>query len=130
MDPKRQIPAPKRLAWSGETDRGNVRPNNEDAFLGLRFDSKEVHHLGKHGEASTRNADFVFAVSDGMGGAKAGEFASRIAIEKITTLLPRSFQLSAAGLTAGMDDVLTELFNEIHEALAYVGSSYQECAGM
>jgi PPM family protein phosphatase len=130
MDSKRKVPASKRLTWFGETDRGKVRPNNEDAFLGLQFNSKELHRLGKHGEASTKNADFVFAVSDGMGGAKAGEYASRIAVEKITTLLPRSFQLSAAGLTAGVDDVLTELFNEIHEALSYVGNSYHECAGM
>src|SRR5271170_1493923 len=98
MDPKSQVPAPTGLTWFGETDRGKVRSNNEDAFLGLQFDSREVHHLGKHGEASTRNTDFVFAVSDGMGGAKAGEQASRITIERITTLLPRSFQLSAAGL--------------------------------
>ena len=130
MDSKRRVPLPKRLTWFGETDLGKVRPNNEDAFLGLQFDSQEIHHLGKHGEASTKKTDFVFAVSDGMGGAKAGEYASRIAVEKITTLLPRSFQLSAAGLTAGVDDVLTELFNEIHEALTYVGSSYPECTGM
>ena len=130
MDLERQVPAPKRLKWFGETDRGKVRSNNEDAFLGLRFDSKEVHHLGKHGEASMKTTDFVFAVSDGMGGAKAGEYASRITIEKITALLPRSFQQSAVGLAAGFEDVLTELFNEIHGALTYVGSSYHECAGM
>ena len=124
------MPARTGLKWFGETDRGKVRSNNEDAFLGLQFDSREVHHLGKHGEASTRNADFVFAVSDGMGGAKAGEHASRITVEKITTLLPRSFQQSAGGLAAGFEDVLTELFHQIHGALTYVGSSYQECAGM
>ena len=61
--------------------------------------------------------DFAFAVSDGMGGAKAGEYASQIAVEKITTLLPRAFQQSAAGLDAGFDDVLTELFEQIHRAL-------------
>jgi protein phosphatase len=130
MNSPSQSPAPICLKWSGETDRGKVRSNNEDAFLGLQFDSREVHHLGKHGEASTGNTDFVFAVSDGMGGAKAGEYASRITTEKITTLLPRSFQLSAEGLAAGFEDVLTELFNEIHSALTYVGSSYHECAGM
>ncbi|MCG3147396.1 MAG: Protein phosphatase PrpC [Verrucomicrobiae bacterium] len=118
------------LQWFGHTDRGKVRANNEDAFLGLQFDAKEVHHLGKHGTASLQNTDFVFAVSDGMGGARAGEYASRIAVDKITALLPRAFQLSAEGLATGFEDVLTELFNEIHGALTYLGSSYQECAGM
>jgi protein phosphatase len=74
--------------------------------------------------------DFAFAVSDGMGGAKAGEYASRIAVEKIATLLPRSFKQSAVGLEAGFEDVLTELFGEVHNALAYLGSSYEECSGM
>jgi len=118
------------LKWFGWTDRGKVRPNNEDSFLGLQFDAKEVHHLGKLGEAPMTNTDFVFAVSDGMGGAKAGEYASRIAVEKITKLLPCSFHQSALGLEAGCADVLTELFSQIHRALAYLGSSYEECAGM
>jgi protein phosphatase len=107
-----------------------VRPNNEDAFLGVRFDAHEVQHLGKIGEASTATMDFAFAVSDGMGGAKAGEFASRIAVEKITSLLPRSFQQSAVGLEAGFADVLEELFDQVHRALVYVGESYEECQGM
>ena len=94
------VPASKCLRWSGWTDRGKVRANNEDSFLGLQFDSKQIHYLGKIGEASTANMDYVFAVSDGMGGALAGEFASRIATEKITRLLPRSFQQSARGLEA------------------------------
>lgn len=121
---------PTGLQWFGWTDRGKVRKNNEDSFLGLRFDARDVHHLGKHGEASTQNMDFAFAVSDGMGGALAGEFASKIAVEKITRLLPRSFQQSAAGLNAGFPDVLTELFAQTHKALVYVGNSYDECEGM
>lgn len=118
------------LHWFGWTDRGKFRPNNEDSFLGLQFDAREVHHLGKHGEATTSASDFVFAVSDGMGGAKAGEYASKIAVEKITKLLPHSFHQSALGLDAGCADVLGELFSQIHKALAYLGNSYEECAGM
>jgi len=122
--------APATLRWSGWTDRGKIRKNNEDSFLGLRFNAQEVQHLGKHGESSTGTMDFAFAVSDGMGGALAGEFASRIAIEKITRLLPLSFKQQAAGLKAGFADVLTELYTQIHRALVYVGSSYDECRGM
>ena len=118
------------LHWSACTDRGKVRPNNEDAFLGLQFDGREVRHLGRHGEGSIVQTDFAFAVSDGMGGAQAGEFASRIAVEKTTTLLPRSFQQRATGLDAGFGDVLTELFIQTHRALVYLGTSYEECSGM
>src|SRR3984957_787220 len=125
--PRKKSPA---LKWSGWTDKGKVRPNNEDSFLGLQFDAKEVFRLGKFGEASLEKMDFTFAVSDGMGGALAGEFASRIAVEKITTLLPRAFQHSALGLQPGFSDVLAELFDQIHRALIFVGGSYEETQGM
>lgn len=118
------------LKWFGWSDRGKVRPNNEDAFLGLQFDARDVFHLGKFGDASARQSDFAFAVSDGMGGAKGGEFASHIAKEKLTLLLPRAFKQSASGLEIGAEDILAELFDQIHKALLFVGSSYEECQGM
>src|SRR4051812_4171325 len=95
-----------RLQWFGHTDRGKVRKNNEDSFLLLQFDAQEVRYLGKIGEASLENGDFVFAVGDGMGGAMAGEFASRIAVDSITKLLPPAFRQSAVGFEAGFDDIL------------------------
>ncbi len=130
MNPSSEASEPVTLKWFGWTDRGKVRANNEDSFLGLQFDSHHVHHLGRLGESSMKRTDFAFAVSDGMGGAMAGEYASRTAVEKITNLLPRSFQQSATGLAAGFEDVLTELFDQIHKALVYLGNCYQECSGM
>lgn len=128
--PHSKIPIPFRLQWSGHTDRGHVRKNNEDSFLCLQFDAQELRYLGKVGEGSGLHHDFVFAVSDGMGGAMAGEFASRITVDKIASLLPRSYKLSAAGMEAGMADVLEELYAQIHKALLYLGQSYEECSGM
>lgn len=118
------------VTWSGLTHVGRVRKNNEDTFLALTFDGHEVRYLGKTGQASLAGADFVFAVSDGMGGAKSGEFASRIAVDRITRLLPRGFRLSAAGLASGFNDILAELFSAIHADLIQFGRSYEECAGM
>ena len=118
------------LHWSGLSHVGKIRKNNEDAFLGLWFDAREAHRLGKHGHGTTVDADYVFAVSDGMGGAKSGEFASRIAVEKIATLLPRSFRKQHAGTHDDVRDVLVKLFREIHRALVYLGNSYEECRGM
>jgi PPM family protein phosphatase len=123
-------PAASDIAWSGITDVGRFRPNNEDTFLALKFDGHEVSYLGKDGHASLSGADFVFAVSDGLGGAHSGEFASKITVDRITRLLPRSYRLSAAGMASGFSDVLLELFSAIHADLVRLGQSYAECAGM
>lgn len=133
--PASDAPPPTRIpsaavTWSGLTHVGRVRKNNEDTFLALTFDGHEVRYLGKTGQASLAGSDFVFAVSDGMGGAKSGEFASRIAIDRITRLLPRGFRLSASGLASGFSDILAELFSAIHADLIQLGRSYEECAGM
>lgn len=112
------------------THRGRVRLNNEDTFLALTFDAREVRYLGKVGDSTMAESDFIFAVSDGMGGAKSGEFASRIAAEKITRLLPRSFKFSAQRLVPGFADILTLLFDNIHAELTRMGRVYDECAGM
>lgn len=118
------------VRWSGLTHIGRVRKNNEDAFLALAVDGREVRYLGKTGQASLGASDFVFAVSDGMGGAKSGEFASRIAVDRITRLFPRAFRLAATGIGAGFADVLTELVSSIHNDLLKLSYSYEECAGM
>jgi len=118
------------LQWSGRSDRGKFRANNEDSFLGLQFNGTDLVRLGRFGQESVSSTDFAFAVSDGMGGALAGEFASRIAVEKITTLLPKAFKQSAAGMKVGFQDVLTELFHQVHRSLVYLGRSYEECRGM
>ena len=126
-DPRGSVPA---LHWSGVTDIGRFRPNNEDSFLAMKFNGHEVSYLGKTGEDSMEGADYVFAVSDGMGGARSGEFASRVAVDRITKLLPRSFRLNAAGIAGGFTDILLELYSAIHADMLQLGYSYQECAGM
>ena len=121
---------PPDLRWSGLTHRGQVRANNEDTFLALRFDGHEVHYLGKTGEDSSARADFVFAVSDGMGGANSGEFASRVTVDKITKLMPRGYRPAAPGSASGYDATLAGLFTAIHYDLLKLGQSYEECRGM
>ncbi len=118
------------ILWSGQTHVGKVRKNNEDAFLILRLQKENFAYLGKEDAADLAESDFLFAVSDGMGGAHAGEFASRIAVEKITRLLPKAYRGMAAGLTAGFADLFEELYAEINKALNYLGSQYEECSGM
>lgn len=121
---------PRALAWTGHTDRGKVRANNEDAFLCLEADAQEVRLLGKVGQARLQGAHFLFAVSDGMGGAMAGEFASRVAVERITRLMPDVCRRLEKGLPVQPAGILQKLFEEIHKALLYLGACYEECRGM
>ena len=39
------------LAWSGMTDPGRHRANNEDAFMAFILDGHETRYLGKTGSA-------------------------------------------------------------------------------
>lgn len=130
MDFAPEAPIPQHLRWSGVTDPGRFRANNEDAFLAVTFDARELRYLGREGEGSLEAADFVFAVSDGMGGAKAGEVASKIAVENITRLLPKSFGLAAQQLESGFSDVLGTIFERTHHSLHDLGQHYEECRGM
>lgn len=98
--------------------------------MAFKFDGRHTRYLAKSGGADLAKADFVFAVSDGMGGGNLGEYASRVAVEKLTQLLPRSFLLSAEGLASGFHDILGEAFSAIHRHLLELGRSYEECADM
>lgn len=118
------------LCWSGKTDRGRFRPNNEDAFLALTLDQRGIRYLGKAGEAKVEKSDFLFAVSDGMGGERSGEFASRIALEKITSLLPKQFGLREERFTAYSGEILGELFSKIHHDMLALGRFDPNCRDM
>jgi len=130
MQVSQSLVAQRRLQWSGRTECGPVRKNNEDAFIALWFDSREVHHLGAIGEGLLSNHNFIFAVSDGMGGAQSGEHASRIAVQEITKLLPNFYSHSEERLQAEYAGVMEELFVKTHKNLAHLGKCYEECRGM
>lgn len=123
-------PAPERIQWYGLTDVGRYRKENQDAFLALSLDGEGVYRLGKYGDSGLADYDYIFAVSDGMGGANAGDFASQVAVDQITRLFPASFRSSAGGLQVGFQDLFTEVFDHIHEELVKMGRSYEELSGM
>jgi protein phosphatase len=96
----------------------------------MLLNASGIKYLGKTGEASVVDSDFIFAVSDGMGGERSGEFASRIAVEKITLQLPQQFGLSEERFSAYSDDILTALFESIHEDLLRLGRYDANCRDM
>jgi len=71
------------LEVHGRTDRGRTRESNEDSFLIADLDSGSCPDSGCVIEKHQGDAGVFLAVSDGMGGARAGEVASRLAVESV-----------------------------------------------
>lgn len=72
------------------SDRGKVRPNNEDSYLVMRFE-RSLHALLTNlpagqipGQYSERG--YAMFVADGIGGRAAGEFASRTTVRTLVDL--------------------------------------------
>jgi serine/threonine protein phosphatase PrpC len=80
------------VAVVGRTDRGLVRSHNEDAFIvadltgGALLQESPVarYEVGVHG--------VLLAVADGMGGARAGEIASAMALETLRRSLDQAVE--------------------------------------
>jgi serine/threonine protein phosphatase PrpC len=106
-----------KAAVVGVTDVGRVREHNEDNFLVLnRAD-------GRRGDDSERvevqlDGALLLVVCDGMGGAAAGEIASRMATERMAKELGGAdFANSSPDQIAAVMDKAVQLANsDIHEA--------------
>lgn len=67
------------------------------------------------GSRSTERHDLVFAVSDGMGGGKAGDLASSLLLQKMSEIIPETFKIAAAGFFPDCLDHLSDAIRSVHE---------------
>ncbi len=119
------------------THPGRVRKNNEDHHL--------VGRLGRSLEVLTSNlpegdlpprfdeAGWFFVVADGMGGAEAGEVASRIAIEAGLfhhLARPAWYLGSDEDAAQRVLDRMRELLDRVHSDVVRVASNNRALAGM
>jgi len=73
-----------KLTVFGRTDTGLVRTKNEDAFVVANLMTDErVHAMPSSASFDVGDRGVLIAVSDGMGGAQAGEVASSIALQSL-----------------------------------------------
>jgi serine/threonine protein phosphatase PrpC len=86
------------LRFGAATDRGRVRPNNEDRFVA-------EHDLG------------FFAVIDGMGGHASGELASLTIAEAVTAFVRETAGDSDKTWPIGLDPNLSVLANRLQIAI-------------
>ncbi len=93
------------------TDPGKVRSHNEDSVTIINNDNNE----------------FILAIADGMGGHKAGEIASSIAIEHIKESF---FKLATIGTKDNAVDWLRIIVKEINNKIFAYAKEHPESKGL
>lgn len=122
--PARRRWATVRADLAGLSDRGKVRPNNEDHFLIVRF-GRFLEAIGTNLPSDVAPPDHLevgygLVVADGMGGMAAGEVASRTAI---ALLIERALEtpdwilLPDEELMDVVADRFARRFQEVNEAV-------------
>src|SRR5690349_11962428 len=91
VQPPRNVSSKVRVDIAALSDPGKVRANNEDHYLVTCFQRSLETLLTNlpEGDVPSRFAEvgYGMVVADGMGGAAAGEVASRLAIRSLTNLV-------------------------------------------
>lgn len=96
---------------SVKSDIGLVRQTNQDAYRHETFGSSKTVHF--------------FAVADGMGGYRAGEVASRLALDAVAEEIGRAVEAGRP-----LPDALEEAMNVANRAIIRQSLSDPECLGM
>jgi PPM family protein phosphatase len=90
------------------TAMGAKRSNNEDSLLVARLDGSAPHFDVGNDESPLGDAPVVLVVADGMGGAAAGEIASRMAVEIIHERLATSGRITEERAREALTAAITE----------------------
>ena len=111
------------MIYSGITDTGRVRKNNEDAFHIEEFELK-----------CTGTSAVLAVVCDGMGGAVAGEKASSIAVSTFSNNVVRQVKAYSDELSnldnIPFEKILRDGVKMANKAVLTESTQNPECAGM
>jgi len=126
-----------RVVWHGRSVVGCVRTNNEDSLwagdLRTGADGRDrAHDAPLEGSAGLDLPGTLLAVADGMGGAKAGEVASGMAVSILSTEM---LQRAADGMGPDVDraiipDALVAAVEVANERIRDEGASNPNRRGM
>ncbi len=108
-----------RSAWL--TDVGQVRPHNEDAVL-----------VKEQGQGTVVGSEFsgLYVVSDGMGGAAAGEVASTLTIQTVARHLEQAWTDGTARDGVAWEACLREAIEAANAAILAYASEHPEATGL
>lgn len=100
-----------RLRAAAQSDRGRLRDSDEDAFL-------------------VDEASGLFAVADGVGGHRAGEVASRIAVETLAATVKADLKNLPGETAVNADALLLEAFRRADDEIRRQAASHPDLRGM
>ena len=99
-----------RVRYAGRTAVGLVREHNEDNLVIANLDVGQPSPRGQVCEDAIGPSGMMFAVCDGMGGAAAGEVASKMAVDVLLEVL------GSGGPPLERDDLARRLVSAVQEA--------------
>ena len=120
-----------------KSDVGRVRRGNEDNFLVLDLSSQKTW-TGSDGEKPPAEINklqlgdkgLVLVVSDGMGGALAGDVASRMAVDSVREMLIGSNSEDGCAVETPLVDCLKSATHYANNAIHLRSQEDSRCAGM
>ena len=122
---------------AAQTHQGLVRSANEDHYLVMRFgrtlDTLLTSLPADQVPARAEEVAYGLLVADGVGGAAAGEMASRLALTTLVGLILHTPDWILSDQPQGVERVIERLayrYRRIHEALCDQGLSDPNLAGM
>jgi protein phosphatase len=111
-------PGPIHVSVFGKTDLGRTRDHNEDTFLVADLSASAANLKPEVREHDLGSRGTLCVVADGMGGAAAGELASAMASEVISThmstMWPKDDEVSAQRFAYRMREALELANQRIH----------------
>jgi serine/threonine protein phosphatase PrpC len=107
--------SPSVVRAFGQTDVGLVREANEDSFSMAELSKAQRWQGGAVAEWSLKDGGVLLLVSDGMGGAKAGEVASALTVEAVLGGMLRAVREKAADGEM-LRRVIEQASEKVHEA--------------
>jgi PPM family protein phosphatase len=114
----------------GLSDVGLIRTNNEDSFLIATPSSDFGNHNPAEFNGVIPENGAMFIVADGMGGAQAGEIASRMAVDTVARNFINALQKKELLDQQTLVSALTETIQQANELIFKEGQKNSEYNGM
>lgn len=127
--PDPEPPSSPVIRWASTSHSGSRKARNDDSLLNFSSSPRGAEVLPPIGSRSVEKCDLVFAISDGMGGGNAGDFASSTLLKQMSKIVPETFKLAASGIFPDHLSHLCEAIRTIHEHINEKAST-EETKGM